>query len=89
MIEAGLFDRFPVESVFGMHNIPGMPVGTFAIKPGPMMAAFDIFKVKVKGKGGHAAMPQFTVDPIIVGNCESIHRPPTTCGIKYYPVSRW
>lgn len=67
MIEAGLFDRFPVESVFGMHNIPGMPVGTFAIKPGPMMAAFDIFKVKVKGKGGHAAMPQFTVDPIIVG----------------------
>tara|TARA_R110002073_G_scaffold12444_6_gene55005 strand:+ start:8899 stop:10077 length:1179 start_codon:yes stop_codon:yes gene_type:complete len=68
MIEAGLFDRFPVESVFGMHNIPGMPVGTFAIKPGPMMAAFDIFKVKVKGKGGHAAMPQFTVDPIIVGS---------------------
>lgn len=68
MIEAGLFDKFPVESVFGMHNIPGMPVGTFAIKPGPMMAAFDIFKVKVKGKGGHAAMPQFTVDPIIVGS---------------------
>ncbi|MFT7242895.1 MAG: amidohydrolase [Candidatus Azotimanducaceae bacterium] len=67
MIEAGLFDRFPVESVFGMHNIPGMAVGTFAIKPGPMMAAFDIFKVKVIGKGGHAAMPQFTVDPIIVG----------------------
>ena len=68
MIEAGLFERFPVESVFGMHNIPGMPVGTFAIKPGPMMAAFDIFKVKVKGKGGHAAMPQFTVDPIIVAS---------------------
>ena len=68
MIEAGLFDRFPVESVFGMHNIPGMPVGTFAIKSGPMMAAFDIFKVKVQGKGGHAAMPQFTVDPIIVGS---------------------
>jgi amidohydrolase len=68
MIEAGLFERFPVESVFGMHNIPGMPVGTFAIKSGPMMAAFDIFKVKVKGKGGHAAMPQFTVDPIIVAS---------------------
>ena len=68
MIEAGLFDKYPVESVFGMHNIPGMPVGSFAIKPGPMMAAFDIFKVKVIGKGGHAAMPQFTIDPIVIGS---------------------
>jgi amidohydrolase len=67
MIEAGLFDKYPVESVFGMHNIPGMPVGTFAIKPGAMMAAFDIFKVKIIGRGGHAAMPQFTIDPIIIG----------------------
>lgn len=67
MIEDGLFERFPVESVFGMHNIPGLPVGTFAIKPGPMMAAFDIFKLKIIGKGGHAATPQFTVDPVIVG----------------------
>lgn len=67
MVEAGLFDKFPVESVFGMHNIPGMPVGSFAIKPGPMMAAFDIFKVTVTGKGGHAAMPQYAVDPIIIG----------------------
>lgn len=68
MIEAGLFEKYPVESVFGMHNIPGMPVGTFAVKSGPMMAAFDIFKVKVVGKGGHAAMPQFAVDPIIIGS---------------------
>ena len=67
MIEAGLFDKYPVESVFGMHNIPGMAVGTFAIKPGPMMAAFDIFKLKVTGRGGHAAMPQFSVDPILIG----------------------
>ncbi|MDG1207458.1 MAG: M20 family metallopeptidase [Pseudomonadales bacterium] len=67
MIEAGLFDKYPVESVFGMHNIPGMAVGTFAIKSGPMMAAFDIFNVKVIGKGGHAAMPQFTIDPIVIG----------------------
>jgi len=66
MIEDGLFDKYPVESVFGMHNIPGMPVGSFAIKPGPMMAAFDIFKVKIIGRGGHAAMPQFTIDPIII-----------------------
>jgi hippurate hydrolase len=68
MIEAGLFDKYPVESVFGMHNIPGMPVGTFAIKTGPMMAAFDIFKVTVTGKGGHAAMPQHAIDPIVIGS---------------------
>ena len=67
MIDEGLFDKYPVESVFGMHNIPGMPVGSFAIKPGPIMAAFDIFNVKIIGKGGHAAMPQTTVDPIIIG----------------------
>lgn len=67
MVEAGLFDNFPVEAVYGMHNIPGMPIGTFAIKPGPMMAAFDIFKVKITGRGGHAAMPQFAIDPIVVG----------------------
>ena len=66
MVEAGLFDKYPVESIFGMHNIPGMPVGTFAIKPGPMMAAFDIFRVKIIGRGGHAAMPQFTIDPIVI-----------------------
>ena len=67
MIEDGLFDKYPVESVYGMHNIPGMPVGSFAIKPGPIMAAFDIFNLKEIGRGGHAAMPQTTVDPIIVG----------------------
>ena len=67
MIEDGLFDKYPIESVYGMHNIPGMPVGSFAIKPGPIMAAFDIFNLKVIGRGGHAAMPQTTVDPIIVG----------------------
>ena len=68
MIEEGLFEKYPVESVYGMHNIPGMPVGTFAIKPGPIMAAFDIFEVKVIGKGGHAAMPQTTIDPIVIGS---------------------
>lgn len=67
MIEDGLFEKFPVESVFGMHNIPGMPVGTFAVKPGPMMAAFDVFRLTVTGRGGHAAMPHLTVDPIVVG----------------------
>lgn len=67
MIEDGLFEKYPVESVYGMHNIPGIPVGSFAVKPGPIMAAFDIFNVKIIGKGGHAAMPQTTIDPIIIG----------------------
>jgi hippurate hydrolase len=68
MVEAGLFEQFPVESVYGMHNIPGIPVGAFAIKDGPIMAAFDIFEIEVVGKGGHAAIPQQTVDPIIVAS---------------------
>ena len=67
MIDDGLFKKYPVESVYGMHNIPGMPVASFAIKPGPIMAAFDVFNVKIVGKGGHAAMPQTTIDPIIIG----------------------
>ncbi len=68
MVEAGLFEKYPVESVFGMHNIPGIPAGAFAIKAGPMMAAFDMFKLVITGRGGHAAMPHFTVDPIIIGS---------------------
>ena len=67
MIDDGLFDKYPVESVFGMHNIPGMPVGTFAMKSGPIMASFDIFNLKIIGKGGHAAMPHTSIDPIIIG----------------------
>ena len=77
MVEAGLFDSFPMESVYGMHNIPGIPAGSFAIKPGPMMAAFDIFEIVVSGGGGHAAMPHLTIDPIVIGSkiveaCQSI-----------------
>ena len=67
MIEAGLFEQFPMEAVYGMHNIPGIPVGEFAVKPGPMMAAFDIFDITVRGRGGHAAIPQQTVDPVLIG----------------------
>ena len=67
MIEEGLFERFPVNSIFGMHNIPGIPVGCFAIKPGPMMAAFDVFQLTIQGKGGHAAMPHLATDPIQIG----------------------
>jgi hippurate hydrolase len=65
MVEEGLFDHFPVDAVYGLHNWPGAPVGSFAVRPGPMMAAFDIFEAKVKGKGSHAAMPHQGVDPVV------------------------
>ena len=66
MIEDGLFDLFPVESVWGMHNRPGMPVGQFAARSGPMMAAYDMFECTIKGSGGHGAMPHLSVDPVLV-----------------------
>ncbi|MEJ7934529.1 M20 aminoacylase family protein [Sphingobium sp. AN558] len=66
MIEEGLFDRFPVDRVFGMHNWPGMPVGTIGVRPGPMMASSDSWEMIVRGKGGHAAMPHECVDPVVV-----------------------
>tara|TARA_B100000029_G_scaffold194502_1_gene192576 strand:- start:1752 stop:2924 length:1173 start_codon:yes stop_codon:yes gene_type:complete len=68
MIEDGLFDLFPVEEVYGMHNIPGIKVGEFAVGPGPIMAARDNFEVFVKGRGSHAAMPHQGVDPVVVGS---------------------
>jgi len=66
MIEDGLFEQFPATAVFGMHNAPGIPVGHFLLKSGPMMAGFDTFDIEVKGVGGHAAMPNASVDPVIV-----------------------
>lgn len=65
MIEDGLFERFPVESVYGMHNWPGLPVGEFAVRVGPQMAASDKFEITVRGRGGHAAMPHQTIDPVV------------------------
>ncbi|MFY7960044.1 MAG: amidohydrolase, partial [Elsteraceae bacterium] len=67
MVEQGLFDKFPADRVFGMHNMPGMPVGQFGIRAGSLMASFDIFELTVTGRGGHAAMPQGCDDPIICG----------------------
>jgi hippurate hydrolase len=68
MIEEGLFETFPVRSVYGMHNWPGQPVGTIAMRPGPMMAAFDIFEITVTGKGAHAAMPHLGNDPVLAAS---------------------
>jgi hippurate hydrolase len=67
MVRDGMMDRFGIESVFGMHNMPGLPVGQFAIRPGALMAATAEFWIVVKGKGGHAAMPNGTIDPIVIG----------------------
>jgi len=66
MVQEGLFERFPCEAVFGMHNWPGLPVGTFAVSHGPVMAAFDTFEITVQGRGAHAALPQQGIDPFIV-----------------------
>jgi amidohydrolase len=66
MIEDGLFDLFPTDCVFGMHNFPEIPLGHFAVKPGPMMAAYDCFEIQIRGQGTHAAMPHLGNDPIIV-----------------------
>ena len=65
MVREGLFDRFPVQSVFALHNFPVMPEGTFSICKGPMMAAYDVFDIRITGKGGHAATPQNVKDPIL------------------------
>jgi amidohydrolase len=67
MVKDGLMERFAVDEVYGMHNMPGIPVGHFAIRPGPMMAAADRFSLTIEGKGGHAARPHESVDPVLVG----------------------
>ena len=64
MIQDGLFEKFPVQAVFGMHNWPGMPAGSFAVSPGPVMASSNEFKIVITGKGGHAAMPHTGIDPV-------------------------
>ncbi|MDB5764254.1 MAG: amidohydrolase [Herminiimonas sp.] len=66
MMDDGLFTQCRMDAVFGMHNWPGMPVGTFGVKPGPMMASSNEFEVIVKGKGAHAAQPHKGIDPIMV-----------------------
>jgi hippurate hydrolase len=68
MIQDGLMDRFGISEVYGMHNYPGLPVGEFAIRPGPLMAAADHLTIQIEGKGGHAARPHLTVDPVVVGS---------------------
>jgi hippurate hydrolase len=66
MIEDGLFEQFPMDAVYGMHNWPGMAEGTFGVVAGPMMASSNEFKVTVRGKGSHAAQPHKGVDPVML-----------------------
>ena len=65
MLADGLFDKFPCEAVYGMHNAPGLPVGKFAVKPGPVMASADFFEVKITGVGAHGAFPHHGNDPVV------------------------
>ena len=66
MIDDGLFEKCPCDAVFGMHNWPGMPVGTIGMRPGPMLASSNEFEIRIRGRGGHAALPHLTVDPVLV-----------------------
>ncbi|MCG2655124.1 MAG: M20 family metallopeptidase [Hydrogenophaga sp.] len=71
MIKDGLFEQFPVEAVFGMHNWPGLPVGTFAASTGPVMASSNDFCIVIRGKGSHAALPHNGIDPVPVA-CQMV-----------------
>ena len=66
MVKDGMMERFAIKRVFGMHNMPGLPVGHFSIRPGPIMAATAEFTIRVRGRGGHAAMPHQSIDPVVV-----------------------
>jgi len=67
MVEQGLFEKFPMQSVFGLHNWPGLPVGQMAVMPGPVMAGTDRLEIVVTGRGGHAAMPHQAADTVVAG----------------------
>jgi hippurate hydrolase len=67
MVEEGLFDRFPMRAIFGLHNWPGLPAGTMGVRSGPVMAAADFFELRIHGVGGHAAYPQRAKDAIVTG----------------------
>ncbi|UMY15999.1 M20 family metallopeptidase [Methylobacterium organophilum] len=68
MVKDGMMERFGVEAVYGLHNIPNQAVGTFAIRPGPIMASTDRFTITVQGRGGHAALPQAAIDTVLVAS---------------------
>ncbi|RZJ07573.1 MAG: amidohydrolase, partial [Acidovorax sp.] len=85
MIEDGLFEQFPMQAVYGMHNWPGMPVGTFAVSPGPVMASTSEFKITIRGKGGHAALPHTGIDPVPIA-CQMVQTFQTIISRNKKPV---
>ena len=85
MIKDGLFQQFPMEAVFGMHNWPGMAVGHFAVSPGPVMASSNEFKITITGKGGHAALPYMGVDPVPIA-CQIVQGLQTIVSRNKKPV---
>jgi amidohydrolase len=68
MVEDGMMERFGIQEVYGMHNMPGWRAGDFAIRPGPLLAAADTFRIRVSGRGGHAAQPHNAVDPVVAAS---------------------
>lgn len=85
MIKDGLFEKFPMEAVFGMHNWPGSQVGRFAVSPGPVMASTAEFKVVIRGKGGHGAMPHLGTDPVPVA-CQIVQAFQTIVSRNIKPI---
>ena len=85
MIEDGLFEQFPMQAVFGMHNWPGMPMGSFAVSPGPVMASSNEFKITIHGKGGHAALPHTGIDPVPIA-CQMVQAFQTIISRNKKPV---
>ncbi|PZQ02921.1 MAG: amidohydrolase [Variovorax paradoxus] len=85
MIKDGLFEQFPVEAVFGMHNWPGLPVGSFAVSEGPVMASSNEFKITIRGKGSHAALPHMGTDPVPIA-CQMVQAFQTIISRNKKPV---
>ena len=85
MIKDGLFDKFPMDAVFGMHNWPGMKAGQFAVSAGPVMASSNEFKITIRGKGSHAALPHNGIDPVPVA-CQMVQAFQTIISRNKKPV---
>ena len=85
MIKEGLFNKFPMQSVYGLHNWPSMPAGYFGIGSGPMMAAADFFDLEIIGRGGHAAMPDNCSDPIVIA-AQVISSLQSICSREIHPL---
>ncbi|MCA0211755.1 MAG: M20 family metallopeptidase [Proteobacteria bacterium] len=85
MIKDGLFDKFPMDAVFGMHNWPGPQAGRFAVSPGPVMASSNEFKITIRGKGSHAALPHNGIDPVPIA-CQMVQAFQTIISRNMKPI---